>query len=62
MWAWLADNFPPATWVMCGDFNMVEVASDKEGILPFHWTAGEREAWYYMHNKLGLFDPNTNRC
>ena len=40
---------------------MVEVASDKECILPFHWTVGEREAWYYMHNKLGLFDPNTNR-
>ena len=40
---------------------MVEVASNKEGILPFCWIAGEREAWYYMHNKLGLFDPNTNR-
>ena len=61
MWAWLADNLPPTTWVMCGDFNMVEVASDKEGILPFRWTSGEREAWYYMRNKLGLFDPNANR-
>ena len=44
MWAWLADNLPPATWVMCGDFNMVEVVFDKEGIFPFHWIAGEREA------------------
>ena len=40
---------------------MVEVASDKDGILPLYWTAGEREAWYYMCNKFGLFDPNTNR-
>jgi exonuclease III len=61
LWYWLADNLPPATWVMCGDFNMVELATDKEGLLPFRWTAGEREAWYHMRNKLGLFDPNTNR-
>ena len=40
----MADNLPLATWVMCGDFNMVEVASDKDDILPFHWIAGEREA------------------
>ncbi len=44
MWGWLADNLPPATWVLCGDFNMVEVAYDKDGILPLHWIAGEREA------------------
>ena len=61
MWVWLADNLLPATWVLCGDFNMVEVASEKHGILPFHWTAGKREAWFYMRNKLGLFDPNTNQ-
>ena len=58
---WLADNLAAATWVMCGDFNMVEVASDKDNILPFCWIAREREAWYYMYNKLGLFDPNNNR-
>ena len=44
MWAWLAENLPPATWVMCGDFNIIEVASNKEGILPFRWIVGEREA------------------
>ena len=44
MWTWLVDNLPPTTWVMCGDFNMVEVASNKDYILPFHWTGGEREA------------------
>ena len=27
----------------------------------FRWTARERESWYYMCNKLGLFDPNNNR-
>ena len=36
MWAWLDDNLPPTTWVKRGDFNMVEVASDKDGIFPFH--------------------------
>ena len=35
MWAWLADNLPPTTWVMCGDFNMVEVAFDQDDIFPF---------------------------
>ena len=44
MWSWLTNNLPPTTWVICGDFNMVEVASNKDGILPFHWIAGEREA------------------
>ena len=39
---------------------MIEVASEKDGILPLRWTTGEREAWYYMRDKLGLFDPNTN--
>ena len=46
---------------MHGDFNMVELATDKEGILPFRWIAGEQEAWYYMRNKLGFFDPNAHR-
>ena len=36
MWALLADNLPSATWVMCGDFNMVEAAFDKDEIFPFH--------------------------
>lgn len=44
MWGWLLNNLLPATWVMFGDFNMVEVASDKDGIFPFHWTVGEMEA------------------
>ena len=35
MGGWLPKKFPLDTWVMCGDFNMVEVAFDKEGILPF---------------------------
>lgn len=61
LWHWIVDNLPPATWVMCGDFNMVEVVTDKDEILSFCWTTGEQEAWYYMRNKLGLFNPNTNR-
>ena len=35
LWGWMANNLPPATWVMCGDFNMVELASDKDDILSF---------------------------
>lgn len=35
LWCWMADNLPPTTWVMCGDFNIVELASDKEGVFPF---------------------------
>lgn len=30
-----------ATWIMCRDFNMVEVASNKEGLLPFYWIDGK---------------------
>lgn len=39
---------------------MVEIAYDKDGTLPFRWVASEREAWFYMSNKLGLFDPNID--
>lgn len=35
LWCWIAENLPPATWVMCGDFNMVEVVTNKDKILPF---------------------------
>lgn len=45
---------------MCGDFNIVKVASDKDGIFPFRWIAGQWEVWFRMCNKLGLFDPNIN--
>ena len=44
LWAQIDDNLPPTTWVMCGDFNVVEVAFDKDVIFPFHWTTREREA------------------
>ncbi len=39
---------------------MVEVVFDKDDILPFCWRGGERQAWYYMCNKLVLFYPNAN--
>lgn len=58
LWRWIADSLPIATWLVYGDFNMVEMDEDKEGVFPFWWIAGECEAWYYMGNKLGLFDPN----
>lgn len=60
LWHWLADHLLPGTWVFCGDFNMVELAIDKAGLLPFQWKTREREAWFYMRNKLGLFDPNAH--
>lgn len=31
LWHWIDDWLPSATWVMCGDFNLVEVAFDKDG-------------------------------
>ena len=37
------DNFPPTTWLMYGDFNMVELVFDKDDIFPFRWIVGERE-------------------
>lgn len=40
---------------MCGDFNMIEHASDKIGIHP----GGEHHAWYFMRSKLGFIDPNA---
>ena len=60
LWRWLANHLLPATWILYGDFNMVELAIDKVGLLPFQWIAREREAWFYMRNKLGLFYPNVN--
>lgn len=34
LWRWITFSLPQATWVMCGDFNMTERASDKIGIHP----------------------------
>ena len=59
LWHWLTNSLPPS-WVVCGDFNMVGLAYDKDGILPFWWTTGERKTWYYMRNKSGPFDPNSH--
>lgn len=56
----MEDSLPLGTWVVCEDFNMVEMASEKECNLHFQWIVGEREAWYYMHNKLGLFYLNAH--
>ena len=39
LWHWMVDSLPPITWVICGDFNMVDMTTDKEGIFPFHWIA-----------------------
>lgn len=48
----------PITWVLCGYLNMVEVAYEKEGLFHFCWKISEWEAWFYMCNKLGLYDLN----
>ncbi len=41
LWRWLADSLPPATYLFYMDFNMVELAIDKVGLLPFQWLASE---------------------
>jgi hypothetical protein len=43
-WHSMASYLPLAIRVLCGDFNMVELATDKEGLLPFRWIVGERQA------------------
>ena len=58
LWKWCAFSLPPAVWIVCGDFNMVERASDKIGGLNHRWALGEREAWFFMKKKLCLSDPN----
>ena len=35
LWRWLSNSLPPTTWIFCGYFNMVELAIDKVGLLPF---------------------------
>jgi len=59
LWSWLAFSLPLAAWVLCGDFNMVEKFVDKQSHNPFRWNLGEREAWFFLKNKLSLYDPNS---
>lgn len=61
LWRWIANSIPDAYWVISGDFNMVESPNDKCGHLSMRWTPREREAWYFMRNKFGFFDPNASR-
>ena len=35
MWRWLVDSLLPTTYIFYGDFNMVELAINKVGLLPF---------------------------
>ena len=60
LWRWLALSLPLATWILCGDFNMVDKYFDKKSHSPMRWNIGEREAWFFMKNKLSLFDPNAS--
>lgn len=60
LWWWIADSLPPTNWVLCDNFNIVEDIFDKEGLIHFRWIIGEREAWFYLHNKLVIFYPNTD--
>jgi len=59
LWKWYALSLPPIMWVMCGDFNMIEKPSDKVGHHPMQWAIRKRQAWYFIQNKLNLFDPNA---
>lgn len=59
LWRWLAMNLLEATWILCGDFNMVEKGTDKKSFSPMRWCVGEREAFYFLKNKLSLSDHNV---
>ena len=56
---WLALSLPFATWMVYGDFNMVEKPTDKKSLNPIRWYLGERESWFFFKNKLILYDPNS---
>lgn len=43
----------------CGNFNMVEKATNKVGHLPVQWSLGERDAWFLTKINLRLLDPNS---
>lgn len=50
--------FTLTTWVLYGDFHMVEKYSKKVSKVAMRWNLEKQEAWFFMKNKLGLFDPN----
>lgn len=58
LWWWIAMNVLMATWILYRYFNMVEKASDKKIIFLIRWVSGEREAFYFIKNKLSLYNPN----
>jgi len=39
---------------------MVEKLFDKKSQNPMRWNLGEREVWFFMKNKLILFDHNVS--
>lgn len=59
LWQWYALSLPPTVWLMRGDFNMVEKTYEKFILIPNRCAIGEREAYFFMKNKLGLSNPNT---
>ena len=60
LWWWLALSLPFASWILCGEFNMVEKPFDKKIQTLIRWNLGKREAWIFIKNKHGVFDPNVD--
>jgi exonuclease III len=56
-WNHIANNLPLAdSWIVGGDFNMVERESDRSINTPKNLTREEREAWDRLVMRLGLED------
>jgi hypothetical protein len=56
-WNHIANNIPVAdSWIVGGDFNMVERESDRSINTPKNLTKEEREAWDRLIMRLGLED------
>jgi endonuclease/exonuclease/phosphatase family metal-dependent hydrolase len=60
-WTQIANALPPAdSWIVGGDFNMVERDSDRSSNTPKKLTREEREAWDRFVMRLGIEDIWTN--
>jgi exonuclease III len=60
-WTQIANNLPQAdSWVVGGDFNMVESETDRSSNTPKKLSREEREAWDRLVMRLGIEDVWTS--
>jgi len=59
LWCWIIFSLPQAIWVMCKEFKITKIASNKIGIHLTRWPSGEHHPRYIMRRKLDFIDPNA---